>query len=550
MSKFRILIVENDDDIREIYASKLELEGYEVDVARDPEEAKQKLSDKLFHLALIDVRLRHDRIETDRSGLTLCDEIEPTVPRIILTAFQDANIVRDALQPRGDGRRSRADGFLFKRGKSQQESEQFLEEIKRVLRAEYEIVPTRRIAVLTSGGDAPGMNAAIWSIVRTAMKNEIEVIGVMEGYDGLINNWMKKLRWDDVSDIMTESGTVLRSARSDEFREEKFRAQAVDNVLSKHIDALIVVGGDGSMQGASALARDLQKRGKHRLQTIALPGTIDNDLFGTDMSLGAASAANAMINQVRQIIQPAKALRMVFVIDVMGALSGFLALETALAVGADAVIIPEELVVLTDSPPEAAPTSWKDRVDVQKTKGRLNSYLDRISQQLETTFAAGKEYALIVQAEGLYKITEPLIEKMRAGGNDEAYSDNDRFDSLDAKYVRAALEMRVKQWKKTKPPAAVRVQPLGYTVRGAWPSRLDIWLGAALGEAAINSILEGKTNTMIGWTERDGITITDFDQVVRESNRPPMEIWSMKPAWQSLLETQRSLSAPLSADID
>jgi 6-phosphofructokinase len=256
-----------------------------------------------------------------------------------------------------------ADGFFSK----QADVELVEREIQRVLSDEFEIIPKRRIAVLTSGGDAPGMNAAIWSIVRTAMNCGVEVMGVQDGYLGLVEDKMRKLKWEEVSDIIEKSGTILGTARFPKFAEQSVRKKAVNNIKRRHISSLIVIGGDGSMMGAHALAKDLKKN-RVRFRTVGIPGTIDNDLWGTDMSLGAASAANAMIVEMRNMIQPARALRRIFVCEVMGASCGYLALQSALGVGADAVITPEQVIEVLTGTTQSNGLGWKDCIDVNKTE--------------------------------------------------------------------------------------------------------------------------------------------------------------------------------------
>lgn len=219
MRKFTLLVADNFEPARQSYKRRLTGKGYEVLLAADPQEAEAKLKEHLVHLAVIDVRLENDSNENDRSGLELCERIDPIVPRILVSGFTDWTVIREALRPHLIGTRNQlADGFFFKGfGPGGQEDTLLYKEIERILAEEYEIVPKSRIAVLTSGGDSPGMNAAIWSVVRTAMRNDIEVLGVLDGYDGLISGNMRKLKWNDVSDIMIESGTILGSARSDDF---------------------------------------------------------------------------------------------------------------------------------------------------------------------------------------------------------------------------------------------------------------------------------------------------------------------------------------------
>ncbi|MEK6335172.1 MAG: ATP-dependent 6-phosphofructokinase [Acidobacteriota bacterium] len=523
MEPFRILVVDDNPQVRGDYEQWLKEFGFDPLVAASIGEARHKLSTELIHLAIIDVRLNAED-ENNTEGLELCREMDPFIPRIILTGYTDDwKIVRAALRVDPSLSRQRlADAFLVK---EVDDPEQRLQEINRILVAEYEIVPNKRFAVLTSGGDAPGMNAALWSIVRTAMKHDIEVIGVKEGYSGLIRNLMQKLKWNSVSDIMTESGTILLSARSKKFFEKENRKVAVANIIKKNITGLIVIGGDGSMNGARALASEVAEVRGRQLGTIAIPGTIDNDLHGTDMSLGAASAANAMIDLVRQMVKPAQALRMVFVVEVMGALSGFLALQAAIGTGADAVIIPEELVVSSTHD-----QSWKENVDIEATRINLDHCLDRIDQNFALSFAAGKRYGFVIQAEGLDRCTRPLLKKTS--------------QRLNAEYSEQMLKEKFNAWPATLRPE-VRLQRLGYTVRGVLPSRFDVWLGATLGKAAVENLIQGATNLMVGWSERDGVVTTDFEDAVTMSNRSPSSIWADRKGWHTLWELQETLTDPL-----
>jgi 6-phosphofructokinase 1 len=517
MAPTNILVVENDRRVRDRLATLIELEDYVVYKAADPEEALQKLEEDLIHLAIVDIRLREEDDATDQSGLDLCAQMDPTVARLIITAYpEEWSAIRASLSPI-EGRRQLADGFLYKG-----ELDHLIPEIKRVLKEQFEILPRRRIAVLTSGGDASGMNAAIWSVVRIAMGNNMEVMGIHDGYRGLVEDRMHKLAWNEVSDILVLGGTYLGAARCPEFVDRAIRARSVDNLLRKHITGLVVIGGDGSMQGAKALAADVQARGRS-FQTVAIPGTIDNDLWGTDMSLGAASAANAMIEELRNMIRPAQALGRIFVGEVSGRYSGYLTLEAALGIGADAVILPEQVVEVRPptGPKDSRP--WKERVHQLDTRRRYLEEIKRIGESLEAAFAAGKRYGFVVLAEGIGQLTG---------------------DELNGAYVRRLLEDQIKNWGVRSRPE-VREHILGYPVRGGPPCRFDIWLGAKLGAAAVESLLEpGKTDLMVGWSDQDGIVETPFDQVVAKSNRPPQEVWQDRPKWREALELLEALACP------
>lgn len=193
----------------------------------------------------------------------------------------------------------------------------------------------KRIGVMTSGGDCPGMNAAIRSVVRTCIASDIEVFGIKQGYRGLIENHFIKLESKDVSNLIQRGGTFLRSARSEEFRTEEGRALAVDNLKKNNIDGLIVIGGDGSLTGANILHK------KHGIKVIGVPGSIDNDIYGTEMAIGVDTALNTIINSIDMINDTASSHDRTFLIEVMGRNCGYLAIMAAIAGGAEAVLVPE-----------------------------------------------------------------------------------------------------------------------------------------------------------------------------------------------------------------
>jgi 6-phosphofructokinase 1 len=474
----------------------------------------------LIHLAILDIRLENDDDPSDLSGLELCEEIDPLVAKILVTAYPPAGVAvgiyADKIQiPFGDRQ-------LEVHVITKQDSPRLvLKAIAKSLQDQFEIIPRRRIAVLTSGGDSPGMNAAIRSIVRVALDNEVEVIGVQDGYQGLVEDHTYKLTWNFVSDILVQGGTILGTARFPGFSKRAVREKAVENIMRKQISGLVVIGGDGSMKGARVLAQDLEDLGS-QFQTVTIPGTIDNDLWGTDMSLGAASAANAMIDQLRDMIRPAQALRRIYVCEVMGRYCGYLALQAALGIGADAVIIPEKVVEVDPAVAANAPEKWMDRVKSIETEDRFREYLDRVASVLEAAFAAGKQYGFVVMGEGIGQLTDDL---------------------LNMHYVRRYLEDRIKRWSVAVPPD-VRAHILGYPVRVEPPCHYDIWLGTVTGAAAVQCLLAEKSDVMVGWTERDGITTRSLEQVVQMSNRPPHETWLDRPGWHELLELQEALASP------
>lgn len=193
----------------------------------------------------------------------------------------------------------------------------------------------KKIGILTSGGDGPGMNAAIRSVVRCAIANGMEVAGIMRGYQGLIDDEIIPLGHRSVSNIINRGGTILKTARSKEFNTPEGEKKAVQTLQKHNIDALIVVGGDGSYRGALALFE------KYQVPIIGLPGTIDNDLYGTDQTIGCHTAVNTALEAIDKIRDTAHSMERIFVIEVMGNRSGYIALEVALGAGAEDVIIPE-----------------------------------------------------------------------------------------------------------------------------------------------------------------------------------------------------------------
>ncbi len=194
----------------------------------------------------------------------------------------------------------------------------------------------KKIAVMTSGGDCPGMNAAIRSVVRSAHSKKIQIYGIEQGYKGLIEGCLKKMATADTANTIQTGGTILRSARCEEFKTPEGQKKAVDSLKKHEIDGLIVIGGDGSLTGANILHKN------YNIKTIGIPGSIDNDIYGTDMSLGVDTALNNIIKCIDMINDTASSHDRTFLIEVMGRNCGYLALMSAIASGAEAALIPEE----------------------------------------------------------------------------------------------------------------------------------------------------------------------------------------------------------------
>jgi 6-phosphofructokinase 1 len=286
------------------------------------------------------------------------------------------------------------------------------------------------IAVLTSGGDAPGMNAAIRAVVRTALYHGKRVFGVYRGYEGMIENDIIELSTSSVKHILALGGTFLKSARSQEFRTPEGRAKAAKNLRDRNIDALIVIGGDGSFTGALKLAEE------HNIKVIGVPGTIDNDLFGTDYTIGYDTATNTVIESVDKIRDTASSHNRLFLVEVMGRDTGYIAASTGLATGALSIILPEK----------------------KNTYGEL--FADLRSAQ-----ANKKTSNIIMVAEGNHL--------------------GDIFEIANA--VRHEF-----------PSIDVKVTTLGHTQRGGSPSTNDRILASVLGHYAIKGLIEGQEKVMSG----------------------------------------------------
>lgn len=302
------------------------------------------------------------------------------------------------------------------------------------------------IGVFTSGGDSPGMNAAIRAVVRGAHARGIHVTGIMGGYDGMIRDDMRPLGPRDVSNIIQRGGTILRSARSAEFLTVEGRAKAHHHLRARGIDALVAIGGDGTFKGAMALDAE------HGLPVIGLPGTIDNDLSGTDHTIGFDTATNTAVDAIDKIRDTASSHDRLFFVEVMGRDSGFIAMRSALAAGAEYVMLPEE-----------------------------RQTLDELLDVLRTN-AQEKSSSIVVVAEG-----------DEEGG---------------------ALEI-ARRVKERSSQYDIRVAILGHLQRGGSPTVADRILASRTGVAAVEVLLEGRRGCMVGLVH-DAIAVTPFAQAVNE----------------------------------
>ena len=289
----------------------------------------------------------------------------------------------------------------------------------------------KKLAVLTSGGDSPGMNAAIRSVVRTCAYHEIECLGVYRGYEGLIEGDFKAMDARSVKGIINKGGTILKSARSKEFRTKEGRQKAYQNLIKQDAEALVVIGGDGSFTGAMIFNQEFN------FPVMGIPGTIDNDIVGTSHTLGFDTALNTVVDAIDKIRDTASSHNRLFFIEVMGRDVGHIALNTGIAGGAEEILIPEE-----------------------------DLGLDRLVDSLNKSKKSGKTSSIVIVAEGdkigknIFQLKEYVDENM------EGYD--------------------------------VRVSVLGHMQRGGSPSCFDRVLASRMGVKAVESLLEGKTNYMVG----------------------------------------------------
>tara|TARA_B100000575_G_scaffold294535_1_gene311233 strand:+ start:6351 stop:7337 length:987 start_codon:yes stop_codon:yes gene_type:complete len=304
----------------------------------------------------------------------------------------------------------------------------------------------KKIGVLTSGGDAPGMNAAIRAVVRSSVYNNIQCYGIYKGYDGLISDDLVKLNARGVNNIINKGGTILKSARCLEFRTSDGRNKAKQTLDKYSIDSLVVIGGNGSLKGAHLLENE------HGIKVIGIPGTIDNDLFGTRCTLGYDTALNTAVEAIDKIRDTASSHNRLFFIEVMGKGSGHIALNAGIGAGAEEVIIPEQKMGL-----------------------------DRLLNSLKKSEKSGKASSIIVVSEG---------EKI----GDNVFN----FSS----YI-----------EKNLPHYEVRVSILGHIQRGGSPTCFDRVLASRMGVFAIESLLKGKSNIMVGITDDKMVTVPIVDAI-------------------------------------
>ncbi|MGI6459085.1 MAG: 6-phosphofructokinase [Candidatus Hydrogenedentales bacterium] len=301
----------------------------------------------------------------------------------------------------------------------------------------------KRIGVLTSGGDAPGMNAAIRAVVRAGAYYELQVFGIQRGYQGLIDGHVFEMGPRTVSGIINRGGTILRTARCQAFYEKEGRAQAADTLRKHHIEGLVVIGGDGSYRGALALYEE------HGIACIGLPGTIDNDIGGTDYSIGYDTALNIALEAIDRIRDTAESHERIFFVEVMGRNSGYLAMMSGIAGGAEEILVPE-----------------------------TQTSIETLVEHMRAYRAKGKQSAIIVVAEG-----DELGDAIQV-----------------AKQVDALAKI----------PNS-RVVVIGHLQRGGTPTAFDRILASRLGVRAVEVLRQGVSGKMVG-ISADGVVLRPLQE--------------------------------------
>lgn len=312
----------------------------------------------------------------------------------------------------------------------------------------------RKIGVFTSGGDAPGMNAALRAVVRAAIYYKKEVYGILRGYEGMIEGDLVKLGARSVGNIIQRGGTILKSARSEGFRTPEGRKKAMENLRKEGIDALVAIGGDGTFTGLHKFYEE------HQIPSICIPGTIDNDLAGTDYTIGYDTATNTAVEAIDRIRDTALSHNRLFFIEVMGRNSGYIAMNSGLAGGANVIILPEE-----------------------------ETSFDELFGLLEAGRKTNKKSNLVVVAEG-----------SKIGGANE----------LARKVAECSSYFDIK------------VTILGHLQRGGSPTYFDRVLASKMGVAAVEGLLQGQKDVMVGIRENK-IVYNDFNTIMTQHHELDME---------------------------
>lgn len=313
----------------------------------------------------------------------------------------------------------------------------------------------KKIAVLTSGGDAPGMNAAVRAVVRAALFHKLEVIGIEHGYEGMINGEFIELTSLEVRNIIQRGGTFLRSSRSEEFKTKEGRLKAYTNLKVKNIDAVIVIGGDGTFTGAGIFSQE------HDIPFVGIPGTIDNDMYGTDFTIGFDTALNTVVEAIDRIKDTASSHDRIFFVEVMGRDAGFIALQAGIATGAEAILIPE-----------------------------VDGQIEKLKQYLAQETTKRKSSQIILIAEG-----------NKIGGADEV-----------AKIIKDEID-----------EVSVRVNVLGHMQRGGSPTAFDRFLASRLGVAAVEALLDNQRSIMVGYTNHEVVHVP-FNKTIKGHRNINLEL--------------------------
>lgn len=314
----------------------------------------------------------------------------------------------------------------------------------------------KKIGVMTSGGDSPGMNAAIRSVVRTCAFHNIECVGIYRGYDGVIEGDFVSMNARSVKGIINKGGTILKSARSDEFRTKEGRKKAYDSLTKAGVGGLITIGGDGTFTGALFLNKE------YGFPVMGIPGTIDNDIFGTTHTLGYDTALNTVVEAIDKIRDTASSHNRLFFVEVMGRDAGHIALNVGVGAGAEEILIPEE-----------------------------DLGLDRLLESLKRSKQSGKTSSIVVVAEG-DKIGKNVFELKDYVEEHMTYYD-------------------------------VRVSVLGHMQRGGSPSCFDRVLASRMGVKAVESLLDGKSNFMVGLLDNK-MKLTPLEQAIKGKSTINLEL--------------------------
>ncbi len=315
----------------------------------------------------------------------------------------------------------------------------------------------KKIGVFTSGGDSPGMNAAIRSVVRTCAYLKVDCVGIYRGYEGMIEGDFKPMDARSVNNIINKGGTILKSARCEEFRTEEGRKMAYNQLMAEGIDAFVVIGGDGSFTGA------LQFNKEYEFPIIGIPGTIDNDIFGTSFTLGFDTALNTVVEAIDKIRDTASSHNRLFFVEVMGRDVGHIALNAGVGAGAEEILIPEE-----------------------------DLGLDRLLESLKRSKKSGKSSSIVIVAEG-DKTTGKNVFELK-------------------QYVEEHL-----------PIYDVRVSVLGHMQRGGSPTCYDRVLASRMGVKAVEALLDGKTNLMVG-VRNNELILTPLEKAIKGHTKMDKEL--------------------------